>query len=395
MSRTRGPGGGEMGSEGIGGHGNEGEAKKKNGEGEQRPVVGGGTSPSALGFAMPAEWEKHDSTWLSWPKNPLTFPPQILPTVETAYAQMVEALAQGERVEILVDDDRAEDRVSSMISTTNVRFHQFRSADVWMRDYGPIFVRRDRGSSRDGTDPLQAAVAATKWRFNAWGNKYDDLLADDETGEEVARSTGLPVFETGMVLEGGSIDTNGGGTLLTTKQCLLNKNRNPGLGQADIERLLRSFLGAVRVIWLGSGVAGDDTDGHIDDIARFVTKDTVVCMREPDQGDVNHAVLKENQELLSRTISRDGVPLEVVPIDMPRRLEAADGTGRLPASYANFYVGNSAVLVPVFQDERRDDMAVDTLSRLFHGRKVVPVDCRDLVYGFGGIHCVTQQQPSA
>jgi agmatine deiminase len=198
-----------------------------------------------------------------------------------------------------------------------------------------------------------------------------------------------------VVLEGGSIDTDGRGTFLTTRQCLLNKNRNPSLGQDDIERLLRSYLGAERVIWLGSGVAGDDTDGHIDDIARFVAKDTVLCMREPDEGDSNHAALKENLELLSRTTIGDEVPLEVVPLDMPRRLEASDGTGRLPASYANFYVGNSAVLVPVFGDERRDDMALDTLSRFFHGRKVVPVDSRDLVYGFGGIHCVTQQQPSA
>jgi agmatine deiminase len=388
MSGARRPHG-EMGSGSIGGHGDEEEKE------EDKPV--GGTSPSALGFAMPAEWAKHDSTWLSWPKNPLTFPPEILPRVETAYAQMVEVLARGERVEILVDDDMAEDRVRSMISTTNVRFRQFRSADVWMRDYGPIFVRRDRGGGSRGvnTDPFQAAVAATKWKFNAWGNKYDDLLPDDETGREIAGSTGLPVFETGVVLEGGSIDTNGGGTFLTTRQCLLNKNRNPSLGQADIERLLRSYLGAESVIWLGSGVAGDDTDGHIDDIARFVAEDTVVCMREPDEGDANHAVLKENQELLSRTIIREGVPLEVVTIDMPRRLEASDGAGRLPASYANFYVGNSAVLVPVFQDDRRDDSALDTLSRFFHGRKVVPVDCRDLVYGFGGIHCVTQQQPSA
>jgi len=340
-------------------------------------------TPSELGFSMPAEWARHDSTWLSWPKNPLTFPPEALRKVEAAYVEIIEALAHGERVDLLVDDERAEDRVRSMLSTSEVAFHKIESADVWIRDYGPVFVRKSgRGES----------VAATKWKFNAWGCKYDDLLMDDATGLEVARSTGLRVFETGVVLEGGSIDVNGRGALLTTEQCLLNKNRNPQLGKAQLERLLCDYLGAESVVWLGEGVAGDDTDGHVDDIARFVNEDTVVCMTEPDAGDVNHSALKRDFALLSRHKDGNGRRFEVVPIEMPRKVEA-DG-GRLPASYANFYVGNSAVLVPVFGDARRDTAALETLSEFFQGRRMVPVDCRELVYGFGGIHCVSQQQPA-
>jgi agmatine deiminase len=340
-----------------------------------------GEAPFELGFSMPAEWAKHDSTWLSWPKNPLTFPPEIVSKVETAYVEMIEALARGERVDLLVDDERTEDRVRSLLSPKNVNFRKINSADVWIRDYGPIFVK---GKGR--------AVAATKWEFNAWGRKYDDLLPDNATGQQVALSTGLRVFETGVVLEGGSIDVNGRGTLLTTEQCLLNKNRNPQLGKARIEALLHDYLGAESVVWLGSGVAGDDTDGHVDDVARFVNEDTVICMTEPDPGDANHAALKRDNALLSRHRDDEGRRLEVVPVAMPRKVDA-DG-GRLPASYANFYIGNSAVLVPVFGDAKRDSAALETLSEFFDGRKMVPVDCRELVYGFGGIHCVSQQQPA-
>lgn len=340
-------------------------------------------TPAQLGYSMPSEWSRHDSTWLSWPKNPLTFPPEIVSRVEASYVKMIEALARGERVDLLVDDGRTEGRVRSMLSAKNVAFHKVKSADVWIRDYGPIFVKRKGVRAH--------TVAATKWEFNAWGGKYDDLLPDNATGLEVARSTGLEVFETGVVLEGGSIDVNGRGALLTTEQCLLNRNRNPGLSKAQLERLLHDFLGVESVLWLGEGVAGDDTDGHVDDIARFVDENTIVCMTEPDVGDVNHKALKRDQELLSNCRDAEGRRFEVVPIAMPRRVEGEEG--RLPASYANFYVGNSAVLVPVFGDARRDNAALETLSEFFQGRDIVPVDCRELVYGFGGIHCVSQQQP--
>jgi agmatine deiminase len=345
---------------------------------------GAEATPVAMGFSMPAEWAKHESTWLSWPKNPLTFPPEIVSKIERAYVEMIEALARGERVDLLVDNDRTEERVRSRLSARNVNFHTIKSADVWIRDYGPIFVKRK--------DRRTASIAATKWRFNAWGNKYDDLLADDATGSEVARSTGLKTFETEVVLEGGSIDVNGGGSLLTTEQCLLNKNRNPRLGKPQLEKLLHDFLGASSVVWLERGIEGDDTDGHVDDVARFVNENTVVCMTEEDPGDVNKPVLKRNQAILKGHRDGQGRRLEVVPISMPRRV-GAEG-GRLPASYANFYVSNSAVLVPVFGDARNDSAALETLSDFFHGRRMVPVDSRGLVYGFGGIHCVTQQQPA-
>ena len=341
-------------------------------------------TPASLGYSMPAEWAKHESTWLSWPKNPLTFPPELVSKVEAAYVQMIDALAPGERVDLLVDDDRTEDKVRSRISARNVSFHKIKSADVWMRDYGPIFVKRKDGK--------KATIAATKWEFNAWGRKYDDLLIDNETGLEVGKATGLRTFEPGVVLEGGSIDVNGRGTLLTTEQCLLNKNRNPSLGKPEIETLLRENLGVSSVVWLEKGIEGDDTDGHVDDIARFVDENTVICMAEPDTGDRNHPVLKRDQAILAGHKDEQGRKLQVVPIAMPRNVPADEG--RLPASYANFYIGNSAVLVPVFGDARRDSAALETLSEFFNSRKVVPVDSRELVYGFGGIHCVTQQQPA-
>lgn len=341
-------------------------------------------TPSRLGFSMPPEWAKHESTWLSWPKNQLTFPPDVLPRVEEAYVTMVEALAGGERVDILVDDERAEDRVRSRLFAKNVRFHRIASADVWIRDYGPIFVKRRSGRRTE--------VAATKWEFNAWGGKYDDLLMDNEAGVKVAGAAGLRTFRPGVVLEGGSIDANGRGSLLTTEQCLLNKNRNPGMGKPQLEKMLHDYLGVDGVIWLGSGIEGDDTDGHVDDIARFVNEDTVVCMVEVDEYDPNHMALARNASVLNGHRDDQGRRLQVVYIPMPRRVDSGDG--RLPASYANFYIGNSCVLVPVFGDARRDGAALETLADLFPGRKVVPVPSKELVYGFGGIHCVTQQQPA-
>lgn len=338
-----------------------------------------GEAPFSLGYAMPAEWERHQATWLSWPKNPLTFAADVLPDVEAAYCEIAESLAGGETVEILVDDAAAETRVRDLLPSAGMRFHRTPSADVWIRDYGPIFVKGRSG------------VAATKWRFNAWGNKYDDLLPDDHVGLEVARAAGVRVFEAGRVLEGGSVDVNGSGMLLTTEQCLLNPNRNPGLRRGAIEGLLRDYLGATEVIWLKSGIAGDDTDGHVDDLARFVDARTVLCMVEGDIRDENHAALRQNQRLLSAFRDREGQRLDLVTLPMPPRLDAPDG--RLPASYANFYVGNSAVLVPTF-GASSDDEALATIGGFFKGRRTVGVDCRKLVYGFGGIHCVTQQQPA-
>ena len=337
-------------------------------------------TPLELNFRMPAEWTKHEATWLSWPKDPLTFPDDIIDRVEQIYVEIIESLRVGERVELLVDDEKTEDKVSSMLSSkNNLRFHRIKSADVWMRDYGPIFIKNSE-------------VAATKWIFNAWGKKYDELLTDDHTGIEICNVTKFKTFEPRIVLEGGSIDTNGYRTCITTRQCLLNSNRNPSLSEKEIEKYLGDYLGFTNFIWLSNGIAGDDTDGHVDDIARFVNESTVVCMVEKEKDDENFPALMRNYETLRQSKDADGDPLHVVTIDMPRKVETEDG--RLPASYANFYIGNSAVLVPVFGDSDRDEEALGTIGSFFPGRNTVGINCRDLVYGFGGIHCVTQQQPA-
>ncbi|MHB2036715.1 MAG: agmatine deiminase family protein [Nitrososphaerales archaeon] len=338
-------------------------------------------TPFELGFSMPAEWERHEATWLSWPKDPLTFPEDIIDRVEQTYVKMIETLQKGERVDLLVDDQKTEERVTGLLSSkNNVRFHKIKSADVWIRDYGPIFVKN---SSR---------IAATKWIFNAWGKKYDELLRDNESGMEICKATKLQFFEPGIVLEGGSIDANGSGSCLTTKQCLLNKNRNPKLNAVQLEKYLHDYLGVKRTIWLSKGISGDDTDGHVDDIARFVDENTVICMVEENKSDDNYAVLKQNYEFLKRFKDQDGRLLEVISINMPNKLETQDG--RLPASYANFYIGNDAVLVPIFGEAKKDEDVLAILGELFPKRQIVGINCSDLVYGFGGIHCVTQQQPS-
>ncbi len=338
--------------------------------------------PSLQGCRMPAEWERHEGTWLAWPKDPLTFPEEIVGRVEETYRRMVVALASGERVNILVDDQAMEQRVSAFLGDKgSVYYHRIRTADVWMRDYGPIFVRKTDGN-----------LVATKWRFNAWGNKYDELLADDVAGMEVAKAVGVEILEPGLVLEGGSIDTNGRGTCLTTEQCLLNGNRNPRFAKAEIEGYLNGFLGFTNFVWLRDGIVGDDTDGHIDDIARFVGDRRVICMVEDDPRDENYSALRQNLALLKEGKDERGRDLDVIPVSMPRK--KIGGKERLPASYANFYIGNSVVLVPTF-DDVNDGPALQTIADALPGRSVVGINCESLVYGFGGIHCVTQQQPSA
>ena len=334
---------------------------------------------------MPAEWERHECTWLSWPKNLATFTPKILGEVESTYVQIIEALTKGEKVNILVDNETEKLRVTkilSKINEENVLLREIKSADVWVRDYGPIFV------SKEGPQ----GVAATKWVFNAWGNKYDDLLYDNYTGGEIAASTGFRLFETESVLEGGSVDVNGLGTCITTKQCLLNRNRNPQLDRQQIEEKLRRFLGVRNLIWLDSGIKGDDTDGHVDDTARFVDGKTVLCMVEDDQKDPNYETLKSNFAFLEASRDQDGNDLRIVPVKMPKAIES--GGERLPATYANFYIGNSAVLVPTF-GAPSDESALDTIESFFPTRKVVGINCIPLINGFGAIHCVTQQQPAS
>jgi len=333
-------------------------------------------NPTDLGYRMPAEWEEHEATLISWPKNPDTFPPAVLPKVEAAYVKMVTSLTRGEEVRILVDDGRMERRVRTLLPKgERVAYHHVRTADVWVRDYGPTYLRGP-------------GVALVKWRFNAWGNKYEDLLPDNEAGERIAASSGLPVFRPGIVLEGGSIDVDGEGTVMTTRQCLLNPNRNPQMERADIEEVLRSYLSVRKILWLGSGIEGDDTDGHIDDVARFVGPRQVVVAEEPRAPDPNHRPLKAARDLLTSAADANGRDIVVGSIPMPPPQATEDG--RLPASHLNFYIGNSAVLLPTFGGDS-DKKAAAVLQGAFPRREVVPIDCRALVYGLGTIHCVTQQ----
>ena len=337
---------------------------------------------------MPAEWERHEATWLSWPKNPLTFPEKVIEKVEIIFSQMVEALSKGEKVKILVDDQEASDRVELMMdragaSMSNVLLLKIRSADVWIRDYGPTFLLH---SGNEGK-------AAVKWRFNAWGGKYDDLLYDDLTGDEMIRASEAKAFRPGIVMEGGSIDVNGKGSVLTTEQCLLSRNRNPQLAREDIEGYLEQYLNVDNIIWLRSGIEGDDTDGHVDDFARFVSSDRVLCSLSSSKLTENWKVLAENLNLLRNATDQDGEPLQVQKLPMPKPLWLEEEQRWLPASYANFYIGNQVVLLPVFKD-RNDQKAIDILQQAFPDREIVPILAADLVYGYGGIHCVTQQEPS-
>ena len=329
-------------------------------------------------YRMPAEWEPHQGTWISWPKDPDTFPAQILPDVERTYAKLVKALGEGEVVHILVNDSKAEARVRPLVGNARVSFHHIKTVDVWVRDYGPTYVA---GETR----------AAIKWVFNAWGNKYEDLKPDDKAGEEIASRSGLTVVRPGIVLEGGSIDVNGEGSLLTTEQCLLNPNRNPGIGKDRLEEVLGTNLGTRNIIWLGSGIEGDDTDGHVDDIARFVGPRRVVAATERERRDSNHSPLKENLRRLRESRDQDGRSLEVVEIPMPPKVTSPDG--RLPASHLNFYIGNEVVMVPTFEGES-DRLAIGRMREAFPRRDVIGIDCRALVYGLGTLHCVTQQIPA-
>ncbi len=339
-------------------------------------------TPFRLGYRMPAEWDEHEATWISWPKDHDSFPDEILPKVQNSYIRIIDALHKNEKVNLLVDDTEAENLVRKLleqnrISSDNIVFHQIPTSDVWFRDYGPIFVTK-----KDGR-------AFTHWKFNAWGNKYEGLIPDTEIPDKIPLK-GVRGFAAPMVLEGGSIDMNGMGTCITTEQCLLNKNRNPNLTRKQIEQNIKDYLGATNIIWLKKGIDGDDTDGHVDDLARFVNKNTVVCVTEENPKDVNYGALRDNYVILSQAKDQDGNKLKVVQMPMPSKV--VYNNQRLPASYANFYIANKTVLVPIF-DDKNDEKALGILQKLFPDRKIVGINCRDLVYGFGSIHCVTQQQP--
>lgn len=342
--------------------------------------------PQGAGYRMPAEWEPHASTWLAWPHNADTWPDR-LHRVRRTWVEIIRALAPGEVVNLLVNDAGSEAAASALlrggVDPRRVVFHRIPTVDVWIRDYGPTFVTRGSGSG---------ALALVNWRFNAWGLKYPDYVADDAVPSRINESLGLPAFTPGIVLEGGSIDVNGAGVCLATEECLLNPNRNPGLTRDEVETRLRSALGILRVVWLPAGLCGDDTDGHVDNLARFVNETTAVCVVEEDPRDENYRALRENYRRLAAATDGRGRQLRVVPLPQPDPVMA--GGSRLPASYANFYVANGVVLAPLYRGPR-DRAALDTLAALFPGRRVAGIDSRALILGLGGIHCVTQQQPAA
>ena len=339
-------------------------------------------TPAAAGYAMPAEWARHAATWFSWPRDPVTF--RDLEAVERAFVAAMAVLSHGERVEVLLPDAATLRRAQGMLERAgarDVRLRVLRTADVWIRDYGPTFLRRVRGRG-----PRRAFV---RWRFNAWGGKYEKLLADDGIPDRLGLD--LPRFAPPLVLEGGSIDVDGAGTVLTTEQCLLHPNRNPHLNRAELEAYLRAYLGVRHVVWLGAGVEGDDTDGHVDDLARFVAPGTVVTAYEDDRSDANFAALHDAWRRLVASTDADGRPLTVVRLPMPGPLHV--GRRRLPASYANYLLGNRVVLLPAYGPKARDAAAARVLRRCFPGRTVVPIDCREVVYGYGSLHCASQQEP--
>jgi agmatine deiminase len=369
--------------------------------------------PTSLGYRMPAEWEPHAATWIAWPHNADDWPGRFEP-IPWVYAEIVRQLARVEQVQIVVNSAQLETEARKVLSSVGVdlhqvSFHRWPTDRVWTRDSGPIFIRRDDHSSgkrlgrparRSEFGDLSCPFAITHWHFNAWA-KYSNWQKDSRLPGHIATLLELPAWQPTIVvkgeqhrvvLEGGSIDVNGHGTLLTTEECLLSAEqaRNPGLDRRCLEAVFADYLGIRKVIWLNSGIAGDDTHGHVDDIARFVGPSTVVAAVEKDGKDVNFAPLAENLARLHAATDQDGRPLRVVEIPMPEPI-FYEGT-RLPASYANFYIANGLVLVPVFNDAN-DRIALDVIAALLPTRKVVPIYCGDFIWGFGAIHCATQQQP--
>ena len=346
------------------------------------------STPRELGYCMPAEWEPHAATWLTWPRRDgISFPDRFDP-IPAFWVRLAELLSQHESVRINTFDDEQEAEITEQLARSNalvrerVFLHRFPAYEPWCRDHGPIFVTREVAGRRE--------LAVVDWGYNAWGGKYPPFDLDDAVPQHVARLLGVPLFQPGIVLEGGSIDVNGCGTLLTTEACLLNPNRNPHLNREQIEQYLRDYLGVTKILWLGDGIAGDDTDGHVDDLARFVNPTTVVAVIEDDPADENYKPLQENLRRLRSMTDQDGRVLRIVPLPMPRPI--SHGGQRLPAFYANFYIANDVVLVPTF-DDPNDTRALTTLQQLFSDRRVVGVPALDLIWGLGALHCITQQQP--
>lgn len=354
-------------------------------------------TPAALGYRMPAEWEPHAATWLAWPHNREDWPGKFGP-IRWVYAEIVRHVARSEPVELLVQGSKGEADARETLKRAGVpldrvTFHRWKTDRVWLRDTGPSFVVRE--GHEDG-------VGVVDWKFNAWA-KYENFARDSRIPKRISRSRSFPRWKPAepiedrkvrIVLEGGSIDVNGAGAILTTEECLLDQEvqaRNPELDRDAIERAFADYLGCTRTIWLGRGIVGDDTHGHVDDIARFVARDTIVAAVESDPADANHAILRENLEILRSARGADGDPFRIVELPMPRPV-VFEGQ-RLPASYANFYIANNTVLVPTFNDPA-DRAALGVLADLFPDRQVIGIHALDLVWGLGTLHCLSREEPA-
>ncbi len=342
-------------------------------------------TPKELGYHFPAEWEKHRATWLSWPHKEASWPGKIK-SIYPRYAEFIKIISEGERVCINVANSAMQVEATQWLRKSGVDlgqidFYHHPTNDAWCRDHGPAFVVNRRENKK----------AVVDWGYNAWGDKYPPYDLDDVIPTLVAKALNIPVFNPGIVMEGGSVEFNGKGTLMTTRACLLNPNRNPNLNQADIERYLSEFYGANHIIWIGDGIVGDDTDGHIDDLTRFVNSDTVVTVVEESKKDENYELLQENLKELGKLRLETGKQINIVELPMPKAIIYEDQ--RLPASYANFYISNNAVVVPTFQDKFTDERALVILESLFPDRKVVGIDSTDIIWGLGSFHCLSQQEP--
>lgn len=338
------------------------------------------------GYYHPAEFAPHTSTWLSWPHKEASWPGKI-ETIFPVYAEFVKLVAEGEKVNINVKDEAMRQAAighlqKSQTDLNNVEFHFHPTDDAWCRDHGPAFVINPKAKIKK---------VIVDWGYNAWGNKYPPYDQDDVIPTLIGKKLNMPVYHPGIVMEGGSVDFNGKGTVLTTKSCLLNPNRNPSLNKKQIEKYLVDFYGVSNVLWLGDGIIGDDTDGHIDDLTRFVNEDTVVTVVEENKSDENYKPLHENLSMLNKLRLENGRQINVVEIPMPGAL-SYEGQ-RLPASYANFYISNKYVVTPVFND-KNDDKALDILQKCFPTRKVVGLNSTDIIWGLGAFHCLSHEEPA-
>ncbi|RAW03312.1 agmatine deiminase family protein [Pseudochryseolinea flava] len=343
-------------------------------------------TPKEQGYYFPAEFAKHDAMWLSWPHKEASWPGKI-ESIYPIYAQFVKLVAEGEKVNINVVDEAMKAKVLGHLQRagadlSNVQIFLHPTNDAWCRDHGPAFLINPNAAQKK---------MIVDWGYNAWGGKYPPFDLDDNIPTLIAQHYNIPVVYPGIVMEGGSVEFNGKGTLLTTTSCLLNENRNPHLNQNQIEKYLSDYYGVDNILWLGDGIVGDDTDGHIDDITRFVNEDTVVTVVEEDKNDENYEPLQENLKALKKMRLENGKQLHVVELPMPSAVVHEDM--RLPASYANFYISNKYVVVPVFRD-KNDDRALSILQSCFTDRKVVGLDSVDIIWGLGSFHCLSQQEPA-